>query len=148
VEEWDVDLEVRISPVFEIQVKYPPEGMKFSNVIPNAPEQVREIWVEVKTNIEKPYWVSQSATGILVNEKGEEIEKEFFTMKEELVTADNPGKVVAADFEPVQEGDTALFYSDPKGMPAQFKVIYKLLPYQKMQSGNYKVGIVYSLGEI
>jgi hypothetical protein len=148
VKEWNVDLDVNIAPVFEIQVKYPSEGMKFSNVLPNTPEEMREVFVEVKTNTGKPYWVSQSATGGLVNEKGEAIEADFFSMKQELVTQEAFGKVAASEFEPVKQGDTALFYSDASGKPAQFKVLYKLTPYQKMQAGNYKVGIVYSLGEL
>jgi hypothetical protein len=52
------------------------------------------------------------------------------------------------DFTPVPIGDVPIFSSDNKGSSAEFKVIYRIRPYSDMFSGNYRMAVFYSLGEI
>ncbi|MGE3981174.1 MAG: hypothetical protein AB7F70_07110 [Candidatus Omnitrophota bacterium] len=142
-----VDLEVEIEPVFELFAEYPAGGMSFKGLLPNSEPQYKEVVVTVNSNTGKPYWVSQNITATLMNEKGEKIDDDYFTVKQEIM-GDGTGKVENADFSSLTEGETALYYSDRYGSPVKFKVVYRLRPYKGMQAGDYKTAVVYSLGEI
>jgi len=146
-QEFPVDVEVEIEPVFELSTEYPPEGMKFTRFLPNSEPQYKEVIVTVKSNNGKPYWVSQNLSTSLSNEKGDQIEGDHFTLKQEILD-NGDGKVENNDFTPIKTGDSALFYSDKSGSPVKFKVVYRLRPYQGMQPGDYQTSVVYTLGEI
>lgn len=146
-QEFPVDVEVEIEPVFELSTEYPPEGMKFTRFLPNSEPQYKEVIVTVKSNTGKPYWVSQNLSTSLSNEKGDQIEGDHFTLKQEILD-NGDGKVENNDFMPIKTGDSALFYSDKFGSPVKFKVVYRLRPYQGMQPGDYQTSVVYTLGEI
>jgi hypothetical protein len=142
-----VDLEVEVEPVFELSTAYPPEGMKFTRLLPNGEPQYKEVIVTVNSNTGKPYWVSQNLSTSLTNEKGDQIVGDHFTIKQEVLD-NGDGKVESNDFMPLKTGDSALFYSDKFGSPVKFKVVYRLRPYQGMQPGDYQTAVVYTLGEI
>ena len=141
------DLEVDIPPVFELDAEYPDGGVSFNELLPDSPPQMKEVVVSVKTNIGKPYEVIQNVSTTLTNESGKMIDREYFTVRAELV-AGEAGRIQPEDFTPVQEGDTILFVSDKSGSPSRFKVGYRLRPYRQMPPGEYKTGVVYSLNEI
>lgn len=144
---YPVDLEVDVAPVFELTTEYPPGGMSFKGLLPNAEPQLREVLVRVKSNMGKPYMVSQNVSTGLTNERGEQIASDNFTVKQELIDS-APGRVEDDGFSTIRPGDAPLYYSDKIGSPTEFKVIYQLRPYQKMQAGDYKTSVIYTLGEI
>ncbi len=143
----DVDLEISISPIFELVVDYPPEGMSFRELVPHGEAQTKEISVRVRSNLGRPYVVGQNVSGLLTNEEGSELVNTNFTQNVELVGS-TTGEVEILDFVPVEDGETSLFHSDKEGSSAQFKVHYRIKPYQKMKAGDYKTAVIYSLSEV
>jgi len=144
---YEINLNLEIMPVFKMEVEYPSGGVNFNRLLPTDPPQLREVLVKIKTNLGRPYNVTQMVGGELTNEKGQALAKDYFTFRQEMASGSN-GRVFAPDFVPVPLKDAPLFYSDPKGSPAQFKVIYRLRPAEAMAPGNYNTAITYSLGEI
>ncbi len=141
-----IDFEVEIEPIFNLNIKFPPEGMSFQNVLPETPPQLREATVNVKTNLGKPYVVMQNVSSLLTNEKGVEITKEYFTQRVELLQGQGVDSL-SNEFVPVKSGETPLFLSNGRGDSAEFKVAYRLTSFPQMNAGNYSTSIVYSLGE-
>ena len=144
---FDIDMEVNVEPVFELKAKYPPEGMAFQRLLPGTPPQYKEISVTVHSNTGKPYFVSQNISALLTNEKGSQIPKEDFTVREELLPGAT-GNIEHPQFSVVQAGQTTLFHSDAQGSSAEFKVIYRLNPYRGLEAGDYQAAFVYTLGEM
>jgi hypothetical protein len=144
---FDVTLKLEVLPIFKMEVEYPAEGMNFNRLLPTDPPQLREVIVKVRTNLGRPYNVTQMVSGMLTNEKGQELNKDYFTFRQELAPGAS-GKIFASDFIAVPLKDTPLFYSDPQGSPAQFKVVYRLRPFEGMLPGSYNTSITFSLGEI
>lgn len=145
-QQWiDLDLEVEVCPVFNLEISFPPGGIKFSNLLPPS-SQFKEVKVEVKTNLGQPYIVMHTLTSPLTNEKGNQILPEFFAFKQEIEEGEK-GKVRFGEFSPVPVGDVPVFFSDEKGSPAKFKVIYRLSPYKGMYAGSYTTVVSYSLAE-
>lgn len=142
----DIDLIVAVSPTFKIDIVFPAEGMRFGNILPNSPPQIREVKVTVKSNLKRPYTVMQNTQYSLTNEKGDEIPAEHFRLKQELL-ANSSGKVIYPDFTPIQRGEVPIFYSDNRGGAVEFKAIYRLNAFPSIKPGNYTANIVFSLGE-
>lgn len=143
----EINLEVEVLPVFELEIVLPPEGMRFDNLLPMNPPQVKEIGVRVRTNLGKPYTVNQIVNSPMTNENGQTIVNENFSLRGEVV-GDSKGKFQYTQYEPVKADQESIFISDNKGSPAEFKVFYRLKPYPEMMAGSYSTSIVYSLGEI
>ena len=143
-----LNLNIVVKPVFEIKVQLPPNGMRFERVVPEDPPQVKEVLVTVTTNLGKPYTVVQNFTSPLSNEKGQEIDRKYFTIKGELL-GDAQGQVSYNDFESLpQSWEDTVYVSDAKGSSAQFKMLYRLKPYAAVNPGSYTAAIVYTLGVI
>ena len=142
-----VDLEVQVEPQFNIEVTLPPEGMRFEKVLPDGPAQVKEVLVNVKTNLGKPYMVIQKMVSPMTNEKGEEIIPQHFHMKVSL-EGSAKGRAAMEDFRQVEAGDSSIFYSDNQGSSAAFKAYYRLRGYPEIAPGDYSTSIVYSLSEM
>ncbi len=142
-----LDVEVQIEPVFDIEVALPPQGVRFNRVLPFDPPQTHEVFVRVTSNLGKPYVVMQNVATPLVDSEGDQIKEEYFSVKTEI-TNKSEGKVVASDFVPVGTGEKAVYYSDAKGRPSEFKVIYRLQSYPGIRAGEYGAPIVFSLGEM
>lgn len=145
-QDYEVELQVEIMPNFKMDLAYPSGNMSFNRLIPKDPPQTREVIVNVHTNLGRPYSVTQSMASPMTNEKGELFDSKHFVFKQELIDA-SPGKVSATDFQPVEPKNTTIFYSDNAGDPAQFRVIYRLSPFEGMDPGKYGTSITYSLGE-
>jgi len=145
-QEYSIDLQCRIQPVFNMDVSVPPEGVSFPHVLATEPPQEKEVTVTVHSNLHKPYQVVQDLQSLMTNEKGKEIDKEYFTFRVD-VPPGQKGKTKYADFAPVAAGEYPIFYSDAKGSPATFKVVYKLQGYNQMNAGNYSAPIRFSLNQ-
>ncbi|MEI6437819.1 MAG: hypothetical protein WCO69_03600 [Candidatus Omnitrophota bacterium] len=145
-EELLMDIELEIKPVFTVDVSLPLEGVSFANVLPNAPATDREVEVKVSTNLHRPYQVLQDLTAPMSNDKGEEMKKDYFTVKVE-VPAEVKGRTKFTDFVPMLTGERPVFSSDAQGSPAVFKVIYRLQGYPQMSGGNFKAPIRFSLNQ-
>jgi hypothetical protein len=146
-QEFPLDIELKVDPVFDIEVVLPSGGVRFSKVLPTNPPQAQEVTVKITSNLGKPYVVMQNVASALVTPKGEEIKKEYFLLKTELVNQFS-GKIQAPEFAPVGVGEKPIFYSDRDGSSAEFKVIYRLTSYPEIIAGDYGVPIVFSLGEM
>lgn len=144
---FDIDLDIRISPVFELKMDFPQGPIDFKSVLPGTDPQIKEVDVEVKSNLGRPYVVTQKVGDLLVNEKGQSIPKQYFVLKQE-VAKESSGRPANTDFAPVEQGDSVIFYSDKNGSPAKFKVYYRLSPFAGMTAGDYRTSMVYSLGEL
>lgn len=144
---YNVQLEVKVEPVFAIEVDLPPQGLRFDRLLPDSQPIIRVIEVKVKTNLGRPYMVMQSVTSPMTNEKGATLPDQYFTFKGELLDQ-RVGKLIGADYKQVPQGETSLYTSDNKGSPGRFNVSYRLKPYSTMIPGNYTTSIRYSLGEI
>jgi hypothetical protein len=145
-ETFPIDLECQIQPVFTMDVDLPIEGVSFSNILPTTPAVNKEIQVRVRSNLHKPYQVMQSLISPMVNEKGNEVNKEYFTVQV-VVPAGQKGNTRQANFVSMETGEYPIFYSDNEGSSATFKVVYRLQGYSQMSAGNYAAPIRYSLNQ-
>lgn len=147
IQEFPLDVEIQVDPVFDIEVALPSQGVRFNRVLPFDPPQTKEVLVKVISNLGKPYVVMQNVATPMVDAEGDQIKAEYFSLKTEI-TSKSEGKVAATDFVPVGVGEKAVFYSDAKGTPSEFKVIYRLQSYPDIRAGEYGAPIVFSLGEM
>ncbi|MCK5601480.1 hypothetical protein KAR91_06420, partial [Candidatus Pacearchaeota archaeon] len=145
--EANIDLEVEADPIFTMDVDLPTGGLSFERLLPSSQPVLREVVVQVKTNLGRPYMVMQNIASPLTNETGVQMPEEYFTMKIELLDGQS-GKVMYSDYQPVPGSDHPIFASDNKGSPSSFKVVYRLRPFAGMAAGDYSTAIRFSLGEI
>ncbi|MBF0485668.1 MAG: hypothetical protein HQL16_04035 [Candidatus Omnitrophica bacterium] len=145
-QDFSINLECQVQPVFTLDVDVPPEGVSFSNVLATNPPEDKEISVTVRSNLHKPYQVMQNLQAPMTNEKGQEIKKEYFTIKVEI-PAGQKGQTKFTDFSPTETGDYPVFSSDGQGSPVSFKVIYRLQGYPQMSGGHFLAPIKYSLDQ-
>lgn len=144
--EYPVSLELEVAPMFDLDVALPADGVRFNNLLPESEPQVREVEVEVRSNLSRPYMVMQNVMAPLTNEKGGAIDSRQFSVRQELLEGE--GKVQNGGFKAVETGDAAVFISDAKGSPARFKVIYRLEPYRAIEAGDYATSVKFSLSEL
>lgn len=144
----DFDIEVDITPIFEISFDFPDGPFDFSKVFPGSGPEERYVVVQVKTNLNQPYSVSQKVLDSLRNQNGEILNHEYFLLK--TVANENvSGELKFPEFVPVTAtADQTLFISDRNGSPVAFRVFYRLVPYDDMSPGNYRTEIIYSLGQM
>jgi hypothetical protein len=147
VKNFDIDLDIKISPIFEIILNFPQGPVSFNGIVPGGDPQIKQVEVDVKTNLGCPYVVKQRVGDLLVNDKGQSIPKKYFVLRQDVENK-NSGKPANRDFKSVEPGETEIFYSNSKGSPAKFQVFYRLSPYPEMTAGDYKTSIVYDLGEL
>ena len=145
-EEYFINMECRIQPVFTMDVDVPAQGLSFTHVLAVNPPQDKEVTVTVHTNLHKPYQVVQDLQAPMTNEKGKEIAKEYFTVRVDFPPGQR-GQTKFTDFLPVETGDHPVFSSDGKGSPAVFKVTYRLQGYPEMNAGNYLAPVRFSLNQ-
>jgi len=143
----EVNLEVTVPSIFNLETQYPPGGVNFASLLPNSPPQIKEVEVTVNSNLGKPYMVMQTVQSPMANEKGQEIPREFFQVKAEVLD-NGPGRIKFVDFDAVSVGEIPIYISDEKGSSSHFKVSYRLKPYPEIAAGQYTTAIVFSLGEL
>ncbi|MFH0753967.1 MAG: hypothetical protein V2A70_05320, partial [Candidatus Omnitrophota bacterium] len=141
-----INLEMHIQPIFSMEASLPPQGVSFTNVLATKPPEDREVLVTVKTNLHKQYQVTQSLLSPLTNEKGNAIDKNHFFIKIE-VPSGQKGKTRFAEFSPMEVGEYPIFVSDGQGSPVAFKVLYRLEGYSQMNAGNFLAPVRFSLDQ-
>ena len=141
-----LDLEIRITPVFKIDVELPQGGLRFANLRPDAQPVLREIKISVKNNLGRPYIISQDMPSGLVSSESVQMPAELFTMQEEIL-GEKSGTLKFAEFHSVAKGKVPIFSSDDKGSPVQIKIIYRIQPTLNVVVGDYSAMINYSLEE-
>lgn len=147
VKNFDINLDIKIAPIFEIKLDFPQGPINFTGIFPGKDPQIKEVDVQVRTNLHRPYVVNQKVSDLLVNDKGQIIPEKFFVVKEVLLSG-NSGRPASEEYVPVKQGEEGIFYSDKNGSPATFKVLYRLSPFEGINPGDYKTAILYSLGEL
>ncbi len=143
----DFDLNIEVTPIFNLDVQYPSDGLRFSKLLPGTPSQIKEIKVVVNTNLGKPFMVTQNINSSLTSEKGEKIPSDAFRMKIEVLEGQT-GKTEFNDFSAVPSGTVPILFSDIQGTLTTFRVLYQLSPYPEMQPGDYNLAVMYSLSEM
>jgi hypothetical protein len=142
-----VGLEIDNPRVFELNATSESGGViRFNNIVPKQSPQTSEVVIEVKTNIGKPYQVSQGVPSGLMNKEGETIASKYFTLREE--SQGTKGELKFVSPAEVKTGDTVLFLSDRNGSPDAFRVIYELSVPFEVRAGEYSTRITYSISEI
>jgi len=142
-----LDLQVDVPRVFDL-VATPQSGgiIEFhSSGKPGKPE-VSRVLVQVRSNINRQYQVSQRLSGPLLNRQGLAIPENNFNIRQEGAAVKGSLRFLKAS--PVRAGDTTLFVSDRQGSPESFTVIYELLPGAQVTAGDYSASIIYSISEL
>jgi len=145
-QEFPIDVECKILPVFTINVTTPPEGVSFPDVLPSSPPQEKEVVVTVLSNLHKPYQVFQNLQTNMTNTQGKEIDNKYFTIQVQIPTGQK-GHTDLTDFTPMQTGDYPVFSSDSSGSGATFTVLYRLQGYAQMSPGSFLAPIRFSLNQ-
>ncbi len=144
-----LDLEIRQERIFEIAITPQDQryNIDFANLKPSDGPRLNEVLIEVKSNLGRPYQVTQNVLSELVNSTGDKIPVKNFSLQT-LAVGDTKGLLKVAAKTPVEKGNLLLFVSDPNGSADKFKVIYELICPPDLKAGNYSSRITYTLTEI
>ena len=144
-----LDLEIRQDRIFEINISPQDQryNIDFSNLKPGEGPRINEVLVEVKTNIGRPYQVTQNILSDLVSSEGIDIPSKFFSLKTVSVNS-TKGQLKVLDKIGVAKGSLLLFISDNDGSSDQFKILYELVCPPDLKAGSYSSRITYTLTEI
>jgi len=145
-QEFPVNIECDIPPVFSVNVTPPPGGVNFTHVLANSPAQDKEVVVSVQSNLHKPYQVLQDLQTNMTNTQGKEFDSKYFTLQVEI-PYDQRGRTDFVEFSPVKTGEYPIFSSDGSGKGATFKVVYRLQGYPQMNPGDFSAPIRFSLDQ-
>lgn len=140
-------LEIENPRIFDLVITPEMGGaIRFRDLRPLQPPKTQEVIFEVKTNIAKPYQVTQNMSSLLTSKEGKIIPREYFTLRQESLetkgTLKYPNKIE------VKEGQMVLFISDKEGSPDKFKVIYELTVPRDIHFGDYYTNLTYTVSEI
>lgn len=142
-----VDVELEVQPVFTIEVSADfKEGLSFGELDSKGNPVEKEAVIKIKTNVNRPYVVIQKLTGSLTNEKGQVVPSEDFMFKERI-EEDKTGTIAVSEYASLKAGDKEIFFSDDKGSPSEFKVVYYLKASRNTRGGKYFANVGYSLVE-
>jgi len=145
-QEFPIDIDCAILPVFTMNVTTPPGGVSFAHVLANSPPQEQEVLVTVLSNLHKPYQVLQNLQSSMTNEQGKEFDSKYFNVQV-LIQSGQKGQTDFAEFSPVQTGEYPVFTSDSLGSGSTFKVVYRLQGYAQMNAGDFLAPIRLSLNQ-
>lgn len=144
-----LDLEIRQERIFEISIS--PQDQRYSidfvNIKPSDGPRLNEVLIEVKSNLGRPYQVTQNVLSELISGEGEKIPSKYFSLQT-LSVNDIKGNLKIPNKIPVEKGNLLLFVSDTNGSADKFKVIYELTCPADLRAGNYSSRITYTLTEI
>ena len=144
-----LDLEIRQERIFEISITPQDQryNIDFANLKPSDGPRLNEVLIEVKSNLGRPYQVTQNVLSELENSNGDKIPAKYFSLQ--TFSVDNTkGSLKIASKIPVEKGNALLFVSDNNGAADKFKVIYELTCPADLRAGNYSSRITYTLTEI
>jgi len=145
-QEFPIDIQCNIPPVFAMNVTTPPGGVRFSHVLANNPPQYQEVVVTVTSNLHKPYQVLQDIQTAMTNNQGKEFDNKYFTIQVEI-PSDQKGQTDFTEYSPVRTGEYPVFSSDAQGSGATFKVEYRLQGYARMSPGDFLDPVRFSLDQ-
>ena len=145
-QEFPIEIQCDIPPVFTMNVTTPPGGVSFTHVLANSPPQDEEVLVTVLSNLHKPYQVLQDLQTSMTNQQGKEFDSKYFTIQVEIPPGQK-GQTDFTEFSPIQTGEYPVFSSDSMGSGATFKVVYRLQGYDQMNAGNFSAPIRFSLNQ-
>ncbi|MCX5694398.1 MAG: hypothetical protein NT014_04640 [Candidatus Omnitrophica bacterium] len=144
-----LDLEIRQERIFEISVS--PQDQRYSidfmDLKPSDGPRLNEVLIEVKSNLGRPYQVTQNVLSELVNGNGDKIPVENFLVQT-LAANNTRGNLKITNKVAVGKGNLLLFVSDPNGSADKFKITYELTCPPDLRAGNYSSRITYTLTEI
>ena len=144
-----LDLEIRQERIFEISIT--PQDQRYSidfdNLKPSDGPRTNEVLIEVKSNIGRPYQVTQNVLSELDNGNGDKILAKYFSVQTSPVN-NTKGSLKVTTKIPVEKGNLLLFTSDSEGSADKFKVTYELTCPVDLKAGNYSSKITYTLTEI
>ncbi len=143
-----LDLEFDAVQLFDIYVfSGGREGfsLNFGEVTYRTGPKTSESEVFVDSNVGRPYRIVQRVSGSMINESGDKIPPEDFTVVVKDVDSTESPKSYLSESIPVKEGESVIFASGPSGKSARFKVAYRLAMRQDAKAGNYSTRIGYSL---
>lgn len=144
-----LDLEIRQERIFEISISPQDQrySIDFANLKPSDGPRLNEVLIEVKSNLGRPYQVTQNVLSELVSGDGEKIPSKYFSLQ--TFSVDNTkGSLKIASKIPVEKGNVLLFVSDINGSADKFKVVYELICPVDLRAGSYSSRITYTLTEI
>jgi hypothetical protein len=144
-----LDLEIRQERVFEISISPQDQrySIDFANLKPSDGPRLNEVLIEVKSNLGRPYQVTQNVLSELASGEGEKIPSKYFSLQT-LPVNNVKGSLKILNKIPVEKGNILLFVSDTDGSADKFKVIYELTCPADLRAGNYSSRITYTLTEI
>jgi hypothetical protein len=144
-----LDLEIRQERIFEISISPQDQryNIDFADLKPNEGPRTNEVIIEVKSNLGRPYQVTQNIISDMVNTEGEKITSQYFYLRT-LPVNGTKGTPKLMDKTPIEKGNLLLFVSDDNGTADQFKVIYELTCPPELKAGNYSSRVIYTLTEI
>jgi hypothetical protein len=145
-QEFPINVQCVITPVFTMNVTLPPGGVKFPRVLANNPPQEQEVLVTVLSNLHKPYQVLQDLQTNMTNRKGEVFDSKYLTLHVEIPQGQR-GQTNFVEFSPVQTGEYPIYSSDSSGSGATFKVLYHLQGYNQMNPGDFLAPVRFSLDQ-
>jgi len=145
-----LDLEIRQERSFEISIS--PQDQRYSidfeNLKPSDGPRLNEVLIEVKSNLGRPYQVTQNVLSELVSAEGEKIPSQYFSLQTVSVNDATKGNLKIPNKIPVKKDNVLLFISDTNGSADRFKVVYELICPADLRAGNYSSRITYTLTEI
>ena len=118
-QEFPIDIQCDIPPVFSVNVTAPPGGVSFTHVLANTPPQDKEVLVTVFSNLHKPYQVLQDLQTNMTNQQGKEFDNKYFTIQVEIPSGQK-GQTDFTEFSPMQTGEYPIFSSDAYGQRGHF----------------------------
>ena len=118
-QEFPIDIQCDIPPVFSMNVTPPPGGVSFTHVLANSPPQEKEVMVTVLSNLHKPYQVLQDLQTNMTNKQGKEFDNKYFNIQVEIPSGQK-GQTNFTEFSPVQTGEYPVFSSDAHGQRGHF----------------------------
>ncbi|MDD5561471.1 MAG: hypothetical protein PHT50_05020 [Candidatus Omnitrophica bacterium] len=144
-----LDLEIRQERVFEIAISPQDQryNIDFANIKPSDGPRLNEVLIEVRSNLGRPYQVTQNVLSELVNSRGDKIPAKYFSLQ--TVSVNNTkGNLRVLNKASVEKGSQLLFISDAEGSADKFKVVYELICPADLSAGSYSSRITYTLTEI
>jgi hypothetical protein len=147
-----LQVEADIEPQFELSVA-PEEGssVAFRNVKEGEVQEIVVV-IEVKSNLAKPYQVTQYLSSQLTTKEGQAIPKGYFKFitlaSDEKTGTKAKGTVKVPAKTDVETNETVIFASNHQGEPDAFRVAYELTGPPDQLGGDYTAGIHYSLSQL
>ena len=139
-----INVSVNVHPVFELNVSGPAGGnIQFGDIQQKADGDVvieaPEVVLHARTNLGKPYQITQELIEPLANEQNAQFSKEDFT-----VDMENGGSRERTVSGPVSTEASTLFVSD-SGLEKTLNARYKLRVRPEQPAGLYQAKLVYTI---